>query len=251
MNSNQKIIKTSEYLVAYLDFLGGETLIKNDKNYIALNDIRNIYNFVLENDFNIKNKRALKEIKFKIFSDNVVIASKLKMNTSLQIQYTIINFFYIVALFQLIAFNKGYLLRGGITVGDFYIDRTMIWGQALVEAYHLECEKAKFPRIILDDKVFEIVDSLLFKKEVKNKICMINDAGIKSLDYLRMFYDNDMKQELPKWRKNQITQIKKYKNKTDTNSLKILEKLDWQIDYFNTFCKKCNLNKYLINIKKI
>ncbi len=50
-----------------------------------------------------------------------------------------------------IAQNFNLLMRGAITVGSLYDDQTCIFGPALVEAYDLETNEAKVPRIILSD----------------------------------------------------------------------------------------------------
>lgn len=48
--------------------------------------------------------------------------------------------------------SVGWLVRGGITIGDFYIDDMFVWGAALVKAYELEEKIAVYPRVILDEK---------------------------------------------------------------------------------------------------
>ena len=44
---------------------------------------------------------------------------------------------------------SGYFARGGIAKGRLYHDHTMVFGPALVEAYRLERDVAKFPRILI------------------------------------------------------------------------------------------------------
>ena len=45
--------------------------------------------------------------------------------------------------------RSGYFSRGGITKGSLYHDNSMVFGPALVEAYRLERQVAKFPRIVI------------------------------------------------------------------------------------------------------
>jgi hypothetical protein len=49
--------------------------------------------------------------------------------------------------------RSGYFARGGITKGRLYHDHNMVFGPALVEAYRLEREVAKFPRILVPRSV--------------------------------------------------------------------------------------------------
>ena len=46
----------------------------------------------------------------------------------------------------------GYLVRGGITIGNLFIDDTIVFGKALVDSYRLEDKTAYYPRIIFDTK---------------------------------------------------------------------------------------------------
>ena len=56
------------------------------------------------------------------------------------------------------------LIRGGITTGDIYIDKNIIFGEGLIKAVELE-SNAIFPRIILDEKAIsrQVCDDLCEK----------------------------------------------------------------------------------------
>jgi hypothetical protein len=45
--------------------------------------------------------------------------------------------------------NKGFLIRGAIVKGRLYHDDSMVFGEALVRAAHLEQEIVRFPRIMI------------------------------------------------------------------------------------------------------
>lgn len=247
---NPKKITTSTYLVAYLDFLGGVNLIENDENNVNLSKIKQIYNFVLDKAMEIEKKETIKKIKYKIFSDNVVIASKIEMNTGLQIKRTIINFFYLVALFQIYALEQNYLLRGGITLGDLYIDKEMVWGKALIKAYKQENEEAIYPRVVIDETIKnKIFDKIYSKSNNFQEIkCLIDDDNKIFLDYLSIAFSDNMKAFIEKWSINHKEKLLNYKDKTDETSKKIYCKLIWHKKYFNNFCEKFNLKQYKINM---
>jgi hypothetical protein len=50
---------------------------------------------------------------------------------------------------------EGYLLRGAIVKGPLYHDNSMVFGQALIEAYQLESNIARYPRIMVSREVFD------------------------------------------------------------------------------------------------
>ena len=69
--------------------------------------------------------------------------------------------------------SVGWLLRGGISIGQLFIDDVTVWGDALLKAYYLEDKIANYPRIIIDKNV---VDEI------------INDMQLN--EYLRQDFDN-------------------------------------------------------------
>jgi len=61
--------------------------------------------------------------------------------------------------------EKGILLRGGLTIGNIiHDDKGTVFGQGLIDAYKLESHSAKFPRIILSDKLIKELNYPLVKK---------------------------------------------------------------------------------------
>ena len=83
-----------------------------------------------------------------------------------------------------------FLIRGGITIGDLYIDDTFVLGPGLIDAYKLESQNAKFPRIIVDERYAEkaisyMNNAYLRINEGKGKCAIIkDDDGVYFLDYL-------------------------------------------------------------------
>ena len=64
---------------------------------------------------------------------------------------TINHFIQNVAAFQFASvIDHNWLLRGGITIGDLYIDDVMVWGTALLQSHDLESGAAFFPRVVID-----------------------------------------------------------------------------------------------------
>jgi hypothetical protein len=146
----------------YLDILGfKETFSKSfaekkleeffDKYYKAITEVSGLIRKD-EKDDPYDGSPALWQQK--IFTDNVVLGYPIKSrdgegefgNLIIQLTYT-----------QMSLALEGFFLRGGFSLGDLYIDDKMVFGDALIDAYKLENEKANNPRIIISDSVMELV----------------------------------------------------------------------------------------------
>ena len=111
------------YAVAYLDILGITNRIKSNKEaqFDALNTLHNLYTSIIELTDPQKGIKKYENIQFKIFSDNIIIAKQLsqedKANDVVTLLSCVSNF-----LCSAVGDGVGWLVRGGITIGDFYID---------------------------------------------------------------------------------------------------------------------------------
>jgi hypothetical protein len=88
--------------------------------------------------------------------------------------------------------RRGHFIRGGVTVGDVYIDGSMVFGPAIVRAHKLESEVAVYPRIVIDPAVFATfeTDSLLRAHKIEDEWSYIRSFvrrdvdGLYFVDYL-------------------------------------------------------------------
>lgn len=146
--------KTEKYIVAYLDLLGITSKIRSiEHQELAMNKLHNLYTFSMRLTEEIQIEE-FKEIKFKIFSDNIIIAKKVSKESEQAVK-DIRSLLMCAGHFQELAASDrvGWMLRGGITIGNLFIDDTMLWGDALVKSYLLEDKVANYPRVIIDDIV--------------------------------------------------------------------------------------------------
>lgn len=158
---------TSEYIVAYLDILGISERMKksNAQQLLDMNKLHNLYTFSVD----WTRKTAMdgnKDIIFKIFSDNIIIAKKLP-STPIERKQAIKVLLYCASHFQELAASDsvGWLIRGGISIGELFIDDVMVWGEALINAYKLESNIAIYPRVVIDSK---IVSTILCFNEISD-----------------------------------------------------------------------------------
>ena len=117
------------------------------------------------------------EIRVSTFSDNVVISQKPGPNTpKLMMQ---------LAIFQLASAVSGFLLRGGITVGDLIHEDEVVFGPGLNRAYYLESKIANFPRFVLDPNCIQELGDLGTLCATEEGVTFINPFKLAFCEYLR------------------------------------------------------------------
>jgi len=194
-------INSKRTLVAYLDVLGYKNLVKNsspEQFYDLMEKIfletrtylSAVYPDKVETPLEIERQctaEVINAIKFHLISDTFilylecdeVISINKKFYEKIDHDYTaVVLFFHIVATFVLIFIQKtGVLLRGGISLGDFYkrplvdsarLDGDFIFSSALVAAAELEKE-AHNPRILIDNDLYQLWKEKKEKFKLKQK----------------------------------------------------------------------------------
>lgn len=145
--------------------------------------LHNLYTSIIELTNPQKGIKKYENIQFKIFSDNIIIAKQLsqenKANDVVTLLSCVSNF-----LCSAVGDGVGWLVRGGITIGDFYIDDTIVWGPALLRAYELEDQLAIYPRIILDETVTNVLSS----STIKNDFVRVDKDGFRFLNYMDIWH---------------------------------------------------------------
>lgn len=212
---------TEEYIVAYIDILGTTNLIRSDDQNEALNLMHNLYSFFTSTTSEIAIPEN-KDLKFKIFSDNIIIANKLSSNTK-QREKDIRCLLMAASHFQIdsVGDGVGYLVRGGITIGDLFIDDTIVFGKALVDSYILEDKTALYPRIIFDTKTINEIK----KYKDLNSFILQDFDDLFFLNYLSIwhFCGEMLYQGFEKIKS-------RAKNKVDE---RLLQKLNWHKNFVN------------------
>lgn len=213
------------YIVAYLDMLGTKALIQSEqRSAAACEDLRELYRRVIV----MGSDCGSSEVVTKIFSDNLILAQKLDGQND---QTVIKNFLQIVSQIQFEAVcEQTWLLRGGITIGELFLDDVIIWGQALLRSYALESRTAIYPRIVIDPKpdVFTIFSKNGFGKD--QYFCQDID-GQFFLDYL---YFRPNYRDLQKSMFDSFNRMLTFaKGKNNTIPVQIFQKLYWHKRYVN------------------
>jgi hypothetical protein len=167
----------SDRYVCFLDILGFSELIRNslkegssnvDSLISSLSEITSregaLDQFFDEVDF-----------VFQAFSDSIVMSADAKP----------IGLMYLLSEVNDLSKRlllKGYLSRGAVARGSLYHAGTVMFGPAFLNAYRLESEVARYPRVILSREVFQDVKAL--QPELSRPRFRLADDGPPFLDVL-------------------------------------------------------------------
>ena len=136
------------------------------------------------------------------------------------------SFLQLIHLLQWLFLGRKILLRGGITLGDLFIDDTFVWGAALLAAYNIESSIALYPRVIIDDSLLKRLP-----RECISQLYTYSDA-LPFVDYFQLKGDDG----------GRFPHLLKQYRKTllelwhDTKGCKNQQKILWLISYFNQKC---------------
>lgn len=186
----------SQYYVAFLDILGFKNRVKSPKS--SCGDILKIFRYLdqYSNMFFICPENEIQEvkrrIKMKVMSDSICIYTKANVPNAL---HDLVSF---CAIFQynLLLVEPCVFIRGGIVFGDMYVEDDTMFGPALIEAYLLQENNAKVPRIIMCKNTFDRGMAEMderFKKPLNNWVFRDNDA-FYTLDYFSLLAGNVLQQ---------------------------------------------------------
>ena len=259
-------LEMGKYIVAYLDMLGTVERMTNDSGDESLNAIYNLYleTFSHQKAFedtrnkipaayrnpvmkaNMKDLVGDPEIdapKIKILSDNILFAVKASTDQEDNMQ-CLLRLIAFVSHFQTFALlYYGWLLRGGVTIGDLYIDDVFAWGPAIVRSISLEEKTAKNPRVIVDTPVSEFYSEFI-RDSCTNLFPIlilirqdVDDAYFVSYQDIitdgAQYSSGEIQTITLKYQQALITLLREYR---DNESVR--KKVEWAIKYHNQISKE-------------
>lgn len=226
--------KTKEYVIAFIDILGAKQKIKQDVDE-SLNIVHNAYTEAIDFlDALYSGKIDVFRPQVKIFSDNIVVAvpTDIKDRTA-----ALMSVMIYAGLIQHQFLHNKYLVRGGITLGEFFIDDVMLWGTALTRAYEIESTVAIYPRIVLDPNLVGAVK--LFENKLLQKWV---SQDVDSLLFINYMQERTMKE------KNSFYPLLLYRIEEAEKmlidaegNLKAQQKVLWHLNYLQD-CLKSSKN---------
>lgn len=238
------MIKTSKYVVGYVDLLGAKSkTIQDDENNKNLNSLNDLYQMAKKTREFMRDELKNPNLHIKIFSDNVAVVQKIGA-TEYDAGAAVIGF---LLHFQFFAWMKEqWLMRGCVTCGDLYVDDAFVWGKALIEAYTGENELAIYPRIVLTPKLLGKLHLDKFKKS-EQSIDMDFDGEyyLRFYDILNIYKPVSRKKRLADIRENLVAMLK------DTQKQpKLKQKTVWLVHQHNAYCAANDMPDFAIELRK-
>lgn len=142
----------SERVVAFIDILGFAALVHqlgsdpslHAKLHQALAQIR------VHKSSSLQPNRVQTNLEVSVFSDSIVLSSEAN---------GLDNVVWSAVHLQSNLLALGILVRGGISCGRTIHANDVLYGEGMLQAYYLESKAAVYPRIILDPKLIESVET--------------------------------------------------------------------------------------------
>ncbi len=129
-------------VVAFIDILGFSAIVEADAKTSKPAKLWTIHQLLA----NVKDTAPMLEVR--AFSDSITISAKLD---SEMVKQLIVS----VADLQRRFTSSGVLVRGGIAFGKHFADSTLIYSEAMIRAYLLERDKARFPRVLISNDLLD------------------------------------------------------------------------------------------------
>ncbi len=183
-------IKYSKRMFAFLDILGFERLVNESRrNPELVGKIANILKRSKQIALStLKAKLTILKVDpsqylYRAFSDTSVISGPYVSHDDLSfISMWIMYYQYFMWK------EEKYFVRGAVVYGDIYYDEDVIFGPALVDAYHIESDegKAVWPRVLISESLLNKVTQTELERDFFE--ILRSDDNLVYLDYLRELF---------------------------------------------------------------
>lgn len=200
------------FFVAYLDILGFSNMVKSDcespnNSEKYMDNLFEIY----EHTRNLHDTNS--ELDIIQFSDSTVLTMPFSKD-----KFSL--FVKMISEFQYNLFCKGIICRGGIAYGKHFAKEGFLFSAGLINAYNIEREIARYPRIVVSNDLIELI--------YKNGIFVEDVQLLREYDnafFVDFLENTDLNEAADKLK------LILEKNKPTNTSVK--EKQRWLSEYFD------------------
>lgn len=145
MARKKKTPKYEQRLILFLDFLGFSEIVGRTEH--DPDELRRLISAIdVAGDITEEVKSTQRVTQF---SDSLVVSYRVDETSA------VFWLLWNMAMAVLQVAHRGYLVRGGVTIGPLIHTKRHLVGPAMIRAYEMESKEAKYPRVIVDPSVFE------------------------------------------------------------------------------------------------
>ncbi|MFC3651301.1 hypothetical protein ACFONN_07085 [Dyella humi] len=237
---------------AFLDVLGFSERISASFKDGCGDELLQKFHAILQNRIDsLKNDSNESLLYFKSFTDNVILAHP-RFSDDMESEFGFI--LWSLSEYQFEMAKHGFFIRGGLSVGDLFVDENSVYGPALIEAYSLESKIAVNPVVVLSDDAMGLVlhhcGYYAGNSSPQEKDVLVGSDGRFFINYLMESID-DSDFPVVNWddlfvHKSQIElALKEYQS-----SPSVFAKYAWLAAYHNYFCDSISYyNGYSTSVK--
>jgi hypothetical protein len=170
------------------------------------------------------------------FSDNVAIGQPIRWGGEPELGYMMAD----LAFLQLGLVHDGYFLRGGIAVGELYMDEDLVFGVGILDAHDAELV-ARVPRVVLHQSAVDLIrEQVKYYSSVAgaphNDAVLVDEDEQFFLNYLDAFWPD--KTEYADYSAVQKhSEIVRMRLNEFANESRYRAKYEWVARYHNYFCQ--------------
>lgn len=178
------------------------------------------------------------------FSDCVFLFFRLDHSSSLE--QDLFYFFHTVSDIVYTALSNGFLIRGGMCVGECWIDKSIVFGPGIIKAHYLEEKKANSAQIVMEENDFRQIEKYVHYLSDDHTVHQLFKFFIKNLDSQLYAFDStgfiidilladlSLEEALLDYRDSlQGIKNKIIKGNNGSNTEYLLSKMDWIANRYN------------------
>lgn len=245
--------RATNCVVAYLDILGYvksvDAAIEEHRANAFLQGLREAFDPALEALAKFAPDVRHKP-RIKAFSDNIVLALQIGGDAEAELLQMLRTTAYFQGQFAI----RGFFIRGAVSIGLNYLDKEIVFGEALLEAYREETGASVNPRIVLAQSAVSNLNqhyaNYAFGASPQGKVLQIDVDGKYFVDYLTSFVDaTDGTPSLADMEKHKERVVRELR--ANSQDAHVWTKYVWVARYHNACCDRwslpCKVDDAVIN----
>lgn len=199
------------HFVAFIDILGFSAMVQSDcESFEAPKYLELLYSAHVR-----ANALFSKDLDATLiqFSDSIVLSRPFDMSK-------LKAFLETIASWQRMLLLDGLLCRGGITFGKHFSKEKFLFSKAMIDAYHLESSKARYPRIIISEDLLQLAKTSVALEELPLRH---QDDGAAFVDFITV--DELASADAI------VAAVSAIRDKTKGDPSAVQEKINWLLRY--------------------